>query len=94
MLRILRKSNPSGRFWIKIDGTDVRPALQESMSGKWSGDENKGDGHVEELRATYEERKASFNDIKNLKDFSPLIKSFQDDIVFLKVKQFKETGPG
>ena len=83
MLRILRKSNPSGRFWIKIDGTDVRPALQESMSGKWSGDENKGDGHVEELRATYEERKASFN------DFSPLIKSFQDDIVFLKVKQFK-----
>ena len=59
MLRILRKSNSSGRFWIKIDGTDVRPA-QESMSGKWSGDENKGDEHVEELRATYEERKASF----------------------------------
>ncbi|KAK3750315.1 hypothetical protein QZH41_010821, partial [Actinostola sp. cb2023] len=30
-LKQLKEANPSGRFWIKLDGTDVESALMESM---------------------------------------------------------------
>ena len=29
---------PSGRFWLKADGTDVKAALQEATKGEWNGD--------------------------------------------------------
>ena len=29
----LKESNPTGRFWIKADAFDLKPALQESVKG-------------------------------------------------------------
>jgi hypothetical protein len=31
----IKESNPDGRFWLKADGVDIKPALQESVNGKW-----------------------------------------------------------
>lgn len=53
---MLKQANPDGRFWIKIDGTDVKTALMESMRGKWNGDVDLGNGALEKLRKEYDER--------------------------------------
>ena len=55
-LNMLKQANPEGRFWIKIDGTDVKSALMESMKGKWNGDVDMGDGFLEKLRKEYGKR--------------------------------------
>lgn len=34
----LKETNPSGRFWIKLDGTGVKEALQHFAKDKWDGD--------------------------------------------------------
>lgn len=52
----LKKSNPDGRFWIKLDATDVKGALMESGRRVWNGDVDMGDGEVAQLRKDYEER--------------------------------------
>lgn len=56
----LYKANPSGRFWLKLDGTDVKPCLMHSMKGVWNGDVDLGDGKLKELRAEYETRLTTF----------------------------------
>ena len=33
-----KKAHPNGRFWIKLDGTDMKRCLQESLDGQWNGD--------------------------------------------------------
>jgi hypothetical protein len=35
---MLTDTNPAGRYWIKLDGTDVKEALQHSVKDKWAGD--------------------------------------------------------
>ena len=62
-LREMKDAYPTGRFWIKGDGCDVKPALQQSVKGLWNGDADLGDGKLQELRTDYEER---IKDIKNL----------------------------
>ncbi|KAK3739892.1 hypothetical protein QZH41_007731 [Actinostola sp. cb2023] len=52
----LKKANPNGRFWIKIDGTDIKEGLMESMKGKWNGDEDLCDGKAQQLREEYDKR--------------------------------------
>ena len=52
----LKLANPNGRFWIKIDGTDVKTALMESTRRVWNGDEDLGDGHLQSCRKQYEDR--------------------------------------
>ena len=52
----LKEATPDGRFWIKLDATDIKAALQESVDGKWNGDPDIQDGRLETLRAEYEER--------------------------------------
>ena len=32
----LKKANPDGRFWLKLDATDLKEALMESVSGVWN----------------------------------------------------------
>jgi hypothetical protein len=59
----MKSAYPSGRFWIKGDGCDIKPALQQSVRGVWNGDADLGDGNLEDLRTDYEER---MKDIKNL----------------------------
>lgn len=51
------------RYWIKVDGTDIKPALQESKKGEWNGDIDMGDGHLQELRAEYDRRKKLTEDM-------------------------------
>ncbi|KAK3739432.1 hypothetical protein QZH41_015586 [Actinostola sp. cb2023] len=43
------------RFWIKIDGTDIKTAIMESVKGVWNGDVDLGDGKLQELRKGYDE---------------------------------------
>ncbi|XP_035696439.1 uncharacterized protein LOC118429887 [Branchiostoma floridae] len=45
-----------GLFWIKVDGTDLKPALQESKKEEWNGDADMSDSTVKVLRAEYEKR--------------------------------------
>ena len=52
----LKEVNPDGRYWLKLDATDVKEALMESMKGVWNGDEDLGNGKVQELRRQYDER--------------------------------------
>ena len=54
----LKSSNPKGRFWIKIDGTDLKVALMHSMKGEWDGDADLGDGALQALKTEYEHRVA------------------------------------
>lgn len=51
-----KEANPSGRFWIKLDATDLKEALMESMKGVWNGDEDIGDGKLQTLRREYDDR--------------------------------------
>ena len=66
---------PSGRFWIKGDGCDIKPALQQSVKGVWNSDADLGDGALQNLRTDYEQR------IKTLKNLTVL----HTDIEFERV---------
>lgn len=50
----LKAANPDGRFWLKLDGTDVKECLQESVKKVWNGDVDLGDGKLQLLRSEYE----------------------------------------
>ena len=52
-LRQAAASNPNGRWWIKADACDVRQGLRESVRAQWAGDEDLGDGYVQELYQQY-----------------------------------------
>ena len=52
-LEQLKSCNPDGRFWLKIDGTDVKEGLMESQKRAWNGDVDLGDGKLQELRKEY-----------------------------------------
>ena len=53
----LQASNPKGRFWFKIDGTDVKDCLLESGKGEWNGDIDLLDGKLQEKRSMYDHRR-------------------------------------
>ena len=71
----MKAAYPSGRFWIKGDGCDIKPALQQSVKGVWNGDADLGDGALQNLRTDYEQR------IKKLKNLTVL----HTDIEFERV---------
>ena len=54
----LKTANPDGRFWLKLDATELKEALMEDFSGVWNGDVDLGDGKLEELRGEYNQRVA------------------------------------
>ena len=68
----MKDAYPTGRFWIKADGCDVKPALQQSVKGVWNRDADLGDGNLLELRSRYEER---MKDIKNLASLQDNVKN-------------------
>ncbi|XP_066270847.1 uncharacterized protein [Branchiostoma lanceolatum] len=81
-LKDLKTANPKGRFWIKLDGTDLKPALQESTKGKWNGDPEIN-CQVQELRSEYDRRvsvvaKLSTNQNRSL--FEQQLTSIVDDL--------------
>jgi hypothetical protein len=69
-LKEMKDAYPSGRFWIKGDGCDIKPALQQSVKGVWNGDADLGDGALQKLRTDYE------GQVKIVKDLA----SSQDDM--------------
>ena len=52
-LRKAAASNPAGRWWIKADACDIRKGLRESVCGSWAGDEDLGDGCLQDLYKKY-----------------------------------------
>ena len=51
MLELLKEKNPDGRYWLKLDGTDIKVALQESKQRVWNGDSELGGPSVASLKA-------------------------------------------
>ena len=88
---MLKQANPDGRFWIKIDGTDVKTALMESMRGEWNGDVDLGDGELQMLRENYDERLKGIVALAEkgqsreslVSKLSVRIKTISDDVNFL-----------
>ena len=89
-MKDLKSANPDGRFWIKLDGTDVKPALLESMRKEWNGDVDLGNGELQALRCEYDERNSAFKEApkaSNCHDLqqslTKVIDKIEGDIVFL-----------
>ena len=80
----LKKAQPNGRYWIKADGTDIKPALQESLSGVWNGDANLLDGKLESLRADYDKRRAITT--QPCTSFQKMLDALDEDRTFLNDK--------
>lgn len=90
----MKTAYPSGRFWIKGDGCDIKPALQQSVKGVWNGDADLGDGTLQRLRAEYDERVKIF---KNLASPQMDVQKVTDDMEKVAVdletdKQFLTQG--
>lgn len=86
----MKDANPNGRFWIKIDGTDVKAALLESMRKEWNGDIDLGTGKLLALRRQYDERGQIFREAPKAANQHTLqqslmnvLENIEDDIVFL-----------
>lgn len=65
----LKEANPKGRFWLKLDATDLKEAIMESVKGVWNGDVDLGDGKLQELREKYE---SSLNLLNGLSSYALL----------------------
>jgi hypothetical protein len=62
-LRQAAASNPNGRGWIKADACDVCQDLRERVRAQWAGNEDLGDGYVQEL---YQQYKADCSFVEKL----------------------------
>ena len=54
ILEVLKEKDPGGRYYLKLDATDVTPALQASMRHVWNGDVDLSDGTLGVLRTEYD----------------------------------------
>ena len=61
----LKSVNPNGRFWIKLDGTDVKAAIMESQKKVWNGDVYYDDGKLKEPRDEYVDINAKMDLLKS-----------------------------
>ena len=89
-LTTAKEGNPLGRWWIKADGCDVRNGLRESLRGVWSGDEDLGDGLLQQLFEVYKSRRASVMCIGTAKrlqkvslDLTNVLSEITNDLDFL-----------
>lgn len=64
----LRESNSDGRFWLKLDATDLKEGLMKSFKGVWNGDVDLGDGKLQELRMVYEGRVTLVTALPDIRD--------------------------
>ena len=55
-LEQLQEAHPKGRYWIKLDACDLKPALQQSTREEWDGDVDLGEGRLQQLRQSYDQR--------------------------------------
>ncbi|XP_066296437.1 uncharacterized protein [Branchiostoma lanceolatum] len=89
-LKELKHANPKGRYWIKIDGTDIKPALQQSKKREWNGDVDLKDGQLADLRKDFDLRMEQIDKLDANKDrailennLTTLVDTFQNDSNFL-----------
>jgi hypothetical protein len=73
----LRSLPKDERYWIKLDGTDVTPAIQESTRGEWNGDTDLQDGQLQSLREAYISRKERISSIPDLNTLSVWIEHLE-----------------
>ena len=64
VITTLYSTNPDGRYWLKIDGTDLKVAMQESVKNLWDGDAYIADCQLAKFRASYEQRRAEATDVQ------------------------------
>ncbi|OWF38671.1 hypothetical protein KP79_PYT23083 [Mizuhopecten yessoensis] len=64
-VKSITETNPNGRFWLKLDGTDVKESLQHSVKNIWNGDVDLNDGQLELLRDEYQSRLDWINSIQS-----------------------------
>ena len=64
----LKESNSEGRFWLKLDATDLKEGLMESCKGVWNGDEDLGNGKLQELRMVYKGRVTMVTALPDIRD--------------------------
>lgn len=67
VLKQAHKSISNGRWWIKADACDVQRGLRESMHGIWEGDEDFGDGLLQQLYTEYKSRKSAVDSLGTAK---------------------------
>lgn len=87
---VLKESNPDGRFWIKLDGTDIKESLLHSVRDEWNGDVNLNNGQLETLRKEYETRVewiksvSSVNETNFAEGLQTMIQEIDNDVSFLQ----------
>ena len=93
-LKKAKQAIPDGRWYIKVDATDIKLGLRESMQGKWSGDVDLGNKELQSLKKSYDERCAWIKElgVKNRKDndkvmsdLKQLESQLSSDIEFLQM---------
>ncbi|VDI34886.1 Hypothetical predicted protein [Mytilus galloprovincialis] len=62
-VKSVTESNPNGRFWLKLHGTDVKESLQHSVKDIWNRDVDLNDWQLEVLRTEYQSRLAWINSV-------------------------------
>lgn len=74
------------RVWLKLDGCDLKLALQESQIKVWNGDCNLGDGKLEAIREEYDQRHASYDlaATGDAQSAQELIDAMEGDLLFLR----------
>jgi len=91
-VEVLKKAHSAGkRWWIKADACDLRKGLRESVKGKWAGDEDLGDGVLEDLKKDYDQRRAFARGIglghregHLLEDLHLILFAIESDVGFLR----------
>jgi len=56
VLAKLNAVNPTAKWWVKGDGTDVVKGLWQSVSGEWGGDVDLNDGKLQQAYSDLQNR--------------------------------------
>lgn len=81
-----KKSQLSARWLIKADASDVRKGLRESVRDVWNGDEDFGDGALQDLYHEYQDRSARFkfgSTQTSVDTITEIESQLNDDLTFL-----------
>ena len=76
-MKMLTDTNPAGRYWIKLDGADVKEALQHSVKDKWTDDVDVNDNKLQQLREEYESRVSFIKSCTSTQHSKQLAKNYE-----------------
>ena len=78
-MKKFKAANPNGHFWIKLDATDIKAAIRESVKGNWMGEPDTSDGKLAAPIAEYDDWLRQVDE----QDIDTSTSMFQEDIAFL-----------